>query len=463
MNTLLRHSPARSGTRRGRALLGISLGYFLVLLDTTVMSVAEPDIVRSLDGTIAGLQWAVTGYTVVLGALLLSAGAVADRYGAHCVFRAGIAAFGAVSPLCALAPDLWTLAALRVVLGAAAAACVPASMAVIARMYPVPAERARAMATWAATSGAALAAGPVAGGLLVGLGGWRAIFLINVPVAALVLALTAGRAVRVPRGGAAVDPLGQVLACATAGLLTDALIAAGAGAGRHAACSAAAAVLAGTAFALRERASAAPVLPRALLRTPGMSAALAAGAAVGFVMTGVLFVLPLVFRDALDLTAARTGVAFLPMTLPFAVNPLVTGRIVARTGPRPPVLAGLALLTAGCALLGAVLHGGTSYAGLVAGLLCVGFGVSFALPALATMVVTVAPEGAAGAAGGLLNAVRQLGAATGVPAMGAFTAVGSGGAPGRALLVASAVCAIVLLAAVTAGRPGRRRGGAGRR
>ncbi|GGQ44990.1 DHA2 family methylenomycin A resistance protein-like MFS transporter [Actinomadura coerulea] len=450
MTPVLSPSPAQTPPRRrGLALLGISLGYFMVLLDTTVLSVAEPDLADSLHGTVAGLQWAVTGYTVVFGALLLSAGAVADRFGAHRVFRAGVAAFGAGSLLCAAAPDLWTLTALRAVLGAAAAACVPASMAMIVRLYPAPAERARAVAAWAATSGAALAAGPVAGGALVGLAGWRAIFLINVPLAAAVLALAAGRSVRCPRGTRRIDPVAQILACAALGLLTDALIAVGGGSGVHAAASAAGAVAAGAAFAVRERGSRAPVLLPAVLRAPGMGAALAAGAAVNFVMTGVLFVLPLVFRQALGLTPFQTGLAFLPMTLPFAFNPLLTGRIVARTGPRRPVLAGLALLSAGGVLFGAVLLHGASYPPLVAGLLCTGFGVSFALPALATMVVAAAPEGTAGAAGGLLNAVRQLGATLGVAIMGAFAPVGAGGGPrdpAYALFAAAAVCACVLAA-----------------
>ncbi|SNT47587.1 MFS transporter, DHA2 family, methylenomycin A resistance protein [Actinomadura meyerae] len=454
MSTVLAPVPAGSAAKRRSALLGISLGYFMVLLDTTVLSVAEPDLARSLGASVAGLQWAVTGYTVVLGALLLSAGAVADRHGAHRVFRASIAVFGAGSLLCAAAPDLWTLVALRAVLGVAAAGCVPASMALIARLYPVPAERARAVAAWAATSGAALAAGPIAGGALVGLAGWRAIFLVNVPLAAAVLALVAGRAVACPRGSRAIDRPAQLLACAAAGLLTDALIALGAGAGVHAACSAAGAVAAGAAFAARERGSAAPVLVPAVLRAPGMPFALAAGAAVNFVMTGVLFVLPLVFQQTLGLTPLRTGLAFLPMTLPFAFNPLLTGRIVARTGPRLPVLAGLALLTAAGVLFGAVLAGGATYPALVAGLLCTGFGVSFALPALATLAVTAAPEGTAGAAGGLLNAVRQLGAALGVAVMGSFAAE----RPGTALLIAAAVCAAVLPAGLRGVRPpaGRR-------
>ncbi|MFB4307554.1 MFS transporter [Actinomadura sp. GTD37] len=452
MSAVLSPTPVGTAARRRPALLGISLGYFMVLLDTTVLSVAEPDLARSLHGTVAQLQWAVTGYTVVFGALLLSAGAVADRYGAHRVFRAGIAVFGAGSLLSAAAPDLWTLVALRAVLGAAAAACVPASMALIARLYPAPAERARAVAAWAATSGTALAAGPVAGGALVGLAGWRAIFLINVPLAAAVLVLVGGRRMRCPSGSRLIDWPAQLLACAALGLLTDALIAVGSGAGVHASCSAAGAGAAGALFALRERRSAAPVLTPAVLRAPGMGSALLAGAAVNFVLTGVLFVLPLVFQGSLGLTPLRTGLAFLPMTLPCAVNPLLTGRIVARGGPRRPVLAGLALLTAGGVLTGLVLLYGAGYPPLVAGLLCTGFGVSFALPALATLVVTAAPHGTAGAAGGLLNAARQFGATLGVAVMGAFASAGSGGDPAVALFIAAGVCAAVC-AAVLRVRP----------
>ncbi|MEU1734318.1 MFS transporter [Streptosporangium sp. NPDC020145] len=434
--------------RRSLALFGISLGYFTVLLDMTVLSVAEPDLARSLGGSVAGLQWAVSGYTVVFGALLLSAGAISDRFGAHRVFRAGVAFFGVGSLLSALSPDLWTLVAARALLGAAAAACVPASMAMISTLYPVPAERARALSVWAAVSGAALAAGPIAGGLLVGLSGWRAVFLINVPLAAAVLALTAGRAVRCPRGDRGIGWPAQLAVCVALGLGTDALIALGSGEPVHALGSGAAAVAAGVAFAALERRGTEPVLAPAVLRAPGMTPALLAGAAVNFTMAGVLFVLPLLFQRTLELSPLETGVAFLPMTLPFAVNPLVTGRIVARSGPRGPVTAGLALLTAGGVIFAVAVTTGSAYPLLVAGLLCTGFGVSFALPALVTTVVAAAPTGTAGAAGGLLNAARQVGATLGVAVMGALLTPAPAGTA-RALLVPALLCAV---AALTLGR-----------
>jgi len=407
--------------RPGVVLLGIALGYFMVLLDTTVLSVAEPDLARSLGSSTAGLQWAVTGYTVTFGALLLSAGAAADRYGAHRLFRGGVAVFGAASLVSACAPDLWTLVVLRAVLGAAAAACVPSSMALITRLYPDPARRARAVAVWAAVSGAALATGPLGGGLLVSLAGWRAVFLVNVPLAVLVLLVVGGPAVACPAGDRRIDWPPQLAACAALALCTDALIALGARAWQHAATSAGATVAAAAAFALLERRSGAPVLARPVLRAPGMGRMLAAGAAVGLALTGILFALPLLLQQRYGYGAVATGAAFLPMTVPTAVNPvLLTGRIVARHGPRGPILAGLLLLAAGGGVISAALWRTAPYPVLGAGLLAAGFGVSLALPSLTTAVITLAPPGTAGSAGGLLNATRQVGATLGVAALGTF-------------------------------------------
>jgi DHA2 family methylenomycin A resistance protein-like MFS transporter len=376
----------------------------------------------------------------VFAARRVSGGALADRHGAHRVFRVGIAVFGLGSLLCALAPAVGILVALRAVLGAAAAACVPASMAMISRLYPDQAERSRALAAWAAISGSAVAAGPIVGGALIGLTGWRGIFMVNVPIAALVLVLTAGAAVRCPRGDRRIDWPGQLAACAVLALSTDAVIAAGARSWVHGALSGAAAVLAATVFVLLERRSPAPVLDPVLLRSEGVRAGLGAGAAVNFTLAGGLFVLPLLLSQQRQLDPVGVGLAFLPLTLPFALNPPLTGRLVAALGPRPPVLTGTAMLTAGGAVLAAACGSGAGYGWLALGLLLSGFGMSFALPALVTSVVNAAPDGTAAAAGGLLNAVRQAGATLGVAAMGACVAGGSRGAA-AAFYLSAVACA----------------------
>ncbi|MCG0061800.1 MFS transporter [Streptomyces tricolor] len=430
--------PAPSRGRRAGALTGISLGYFMVLLDTTVLSVAEPDLASSLGTSTAGLQWAVTGYTVVFAALLLSAGAAADRFGAERLFRCGVTVFALASLLSAAAPGLGVLLLLRAVSGAAAAACVPASMAMIARLYPEPAARARAIAVWAAISGAAVAAGPLAGGALVGAAGWRAVFLVNVPLALAVLALTRGRSVSCPRSGRRIDWPAQLAAVAVLALLTDALIAAGARSWIHAAWSSAGLLIAVPALYARERRSQAPVIDRALLRSARVRSGLLAAAAANFALAGALFVLPLLLQRERHLSALQTGLAFLPLTVPFAVNPPLTGKIVARTGPRPPILAGLALLVVGGTLLACTVFADGASRRLAPGLLLTGLGISCVLPALAAAVISAAPPGTAGAAGGLLNAVRQVGATLGVALMGAAAAAGTG----WSLLLSAGVCAL---------------------
>lgn len=430
MTITLTATPAAPAARRTIPLFGVSLGYFMVLLDMTVLSVAEPDLSSSLHASMSGLQWATTAYTVVFAALLLTAGAVADRFGAHRMFRSGIAAFGALSLLCAAAPTLGALVGLRALLGVAAAACVPASMAMIARLYPDPAARTRAIAAWAAISGSAVAAGPVLGGLLVGAAGWRAVFVVNGPIALAVLALTAGAAVRVPRGDRRINVRSQLAVIAALGLSTDALIAAGAHAWTHTALSGAAAVAAAVVLVLLERRSAEPVVDPALVRSRGVLIGLGIGAAVNFALTGDLFVLPLTLHRG----PVATGLAMLPMTVPFVLGPPITGRLVARFGPRPALLGGTALLAAGAALLASHV--------LTAGLLLTGCGVALALPSLAAAVMGAAPEGTAGAAGGLLNAVRQSGATLGVAVAGAFASTH----PSVALLVPGLVCAAAGLA-----------------
>jgi DHA2 family methylenomycin A resistance protein-like MFS transporter len=434
------NSPAQVSANpgRARALAGISLGYFMVLLDMTVLSVAEPDLASSLDASMAGLQWATTGYTVAFAALLLSAGAAADRFGAERLFRAGIAVFMLASLLSAFAPGLSVLVILRALSGVAAAACVPASMAIIAQLYPEPAARARAVSAWAAISGAAVAAGPIAGGALVGGAGWRSVFLVNVPIGLVVLALTLGRAVACPRGNRWIDWPAQLAAAAVLALFTDALIAAGSQAWAHAVWSLVGLGASVLAFWGLERRSQAPVLNRALLRSGRVRAGLLAAAVVNFALTGGLFVLPLLLQQERHLDPLETGLAFLPLTVPFAANPPFTGKIVARMGPRPPILAGLALLAAGGAVLAGAVFAHGSYVWLAVGLVMTGFGVSYALPALVAAVVNVAPRGTAGAVGGLLNAVRQVGATLGVAVMGAAVAAGTG----WALLLSAAVCTL---------------------
>lgn len=188
--TLQLQSNSTGKLAKALLLLGLSLGYFMVLLDMTVVSVALPAIRDELGGGISGLQWVVNAYTIVFAGLLLSMGVFADKLGAKRVYAGGLAIFLAASAISAAVSTLGALIGLRAILGIGGAALMPASLTLLAHAYPGSAERARALGIWAAVTGVAMAAGPVVGGLLVDSFGWRSIFLLNVPLAGISLIMT---------------------------------------------------------------------------------------------------------------------------------------------------------------------------------------------------------------------------------------------------------------------------------
>ncbi|MCC3376748.1 MFS transporter [Cohnella sp. REN36] len=412
---------------RGWLLFGLALGYFMVLLDTTVVSVALPAIRADLGGGIAGLQWVVNAYTIVFAGLLLSMGALADRFGAKRLYLLGLAAFLAASAASAAAPTLGALIGLRALLGAGGATLLPASLALIAQAYPDPASRARALGIWAAITGGAMAAGPVVGGVLVDTLGWHSIFLLNVPLSALSLVLTARFIGETPkRAGRGLDPVGQLSAILAIAALSFALME-GESLGWASAPIAGAlavALFAALVFIAAQAKGRSPMLPLGLFRIRTVSAGMLGGMIINAGLSGVLFVLPLFFQQVRGWSAHETGLALLPLTLPTAFNPIFTGRLVARVGARIPMTAGFALAAAGVWVQSAATNL-TSYGVSLVALLLIGFGVSLTIPALVAAVMSAVPREQTGAASGALNASRQLGATLGVAVLGAILA-GSG-------------------------------------
>jgi MFS transporter, DHA2 family, methylenomycin A resistance protein len=400
-----------------RLLTGLSLGYFLVMLDTTIVTVALP----ALSGELAEQQWISNGYTLTFAAFLLTAGAWSDRFGARRVFFTGLISFAVLSFLSALSVSAPMLIALRALLGVAGALLVPSSLSLISVAFPRPASRAKAMGVWAALSGTGLVAGPLLGGLLTEAFGWRAIFLVNVPVAALALALS-WAAPRTPPKPGRTDVLGQMSIVVALSTMTYALVEAEWWVLLPAATAAAVFITA------QRRPDA--MLPRRLL-SPG----LLAGAIVNFGLSGVLFVLSLYFQETRGYSPSATGLAFLPLTVPTAFNPIFTGRLVARIGPRAPAVSGFLLMS-----LGTLVQAFAPSLSVVA-LALLGFGVSLAIPSLLTAVVGSAPPDLVGMAGGALNASRQTGAVLGVAILGALAHTGWALPAAAAVLLAGAAMA----------------------
>jgi DHA2 family methylenomycin A resistance protein-like MFS transporter len=448
-------SSLRADTRKpaqrpsGWVLVGLSLGYFMVLLDTTIVTVALPAIGASFTGGLSALQWVVNGYTTTFAALLLTGGWLADRYGGRRIFLVGLAAFGLFSAVSAAAVSLAMLVVLRLLLGVAGALLLPTSLAIIANAYTDPVARARAVGNWAAITGFALVCGPVLGGLLVDTVGWRAIFLINVPLAALSFGITARLApetARKPRSE--LDIVGQLTAIVSLSALVYGLVE-GPALGWHSVPvvgAFAVALLAGLVFGVTEaRSGDAAMLPLHLFRSRRFSSALIGGLLANFGLAGVLFVLSLFFQESRRYSPLETGLIFLPLTLPTAFNPIFTGRLVGRIGPRRPATLGFALMGAGT-LLQAPFTGNSPAAvgASIVGLLCFGFGMSFALPSLVASVAGSVPVQLAGIGAGALNSFRQVGASLGVAVLGVVLAQFASSAHGTqwALLVSGVILLI---------------------
>ena len=402
---------------RGRLVLTAALlGFFMICLDATAINVALPAIGRSLGEATSGLQWVVDGYTVPFAALLISAGAVSDRLGARRVFGWGLVVFAAASAGCGLAPGLPVLIATRVVQGGAAAVMLPSSLALVRQAFADPVARARAVAVWTSGGAAAIAAGPVLGGILTSTVGWRTIFLANLPVGAAALAVLVLRAPRSPRLAVPLDPAGQVTAVLGLAALTFGVITGGSdGFARPSALTAlVVAALAGGCFLAVESRVVRPMVPLALFRSPVVVTCVVTGFSINAAFYGVAFVLSLYFQRVLGESAITAGLMFLPMTGLLTLATLLSARVAARWGHHVPVHAGLCAGMLGMLLL-AFLHGRV---GIEIALVPAGAGLGFALPSLTFLLLDSLPVAQAGLAGGLFNAGRQMGGALAVATFG---------------------------------------------
>src|SRR5256714_11568712 len=207
--------------RHPRVLVAVCIGYFMAVLDSTVVNVALPDMARGLGTGIAGMQWVVDGSALLFASLLLTAGALGDRPGNRGTFIAGLALFTLASALSGIAPNLGALVAFRALQGVGAAVQVPASLALLRHAYHEPSERAQAIGIWAAATGVAVAAGPVVGGILTHAWSWRSVLLVNLPFGVLGIVLTLRYVPSVPRHDAGeFDLIAQALGIAALGALT---------------------------------------------------------------------------------------------------------------------------------------------------------------------------------------------------------------------------------------------------
>jgi EmrB/QacA subfamily drug resistance transporter len=402
------------------------LSLFLVTMDVTIVNVALPAIRQDFHASVAGLQWSIDGYTVVVACFLMFAGSMGDRHGRRRTFQLGLALFSSGSLLCSLAPSTGALIAFRVVQALGGAMLNPVAMSIIVNTFTNPRERARAIGVWGAVFGVSMAIGPVVGGYLTEHVGWRSIFWINVPIGLMAIALAArfvpeSRADRPRR----VDPIGQALIVIALASLTSGVID-----GRRLGWSSPMIVVA---FAVSAAAIASLIAYEARRREPLLDLRFFkslpfAGATLTAVLafasfSGFLFLNSLYLQESRGLAPSAAGLCTLPIAAALTLCSPISGRLVGAGHVRLPlVVAGAAIATA--ALLLVNLQQDTPLAQLVVAYGIFGVGLGMVNAPITNTAVSGMPRAQAGVAAATASTSRQVGASLGVAIAGTLAGGG---------------------------------------
>jgi EmrB/QacA subfamily drug resistance transporter len=414
---------ATRGTGQALALTALCTLLFLTFLDNTVVSVALGDVQVSLKAGVTDLQWVVGAYALTFASIMLACGMIGDELGRKKVMLAGAGVFCAGSVLCALAPNAGVLIAGRAVMGLGAAASEPGTLSMLRQLYPDDRARSRAIGVWAGTSGLALAAGPVVGGVLTGLWSWRSIFWFNLVFGLAALAVAA---VILPESadpdGARVDIAGTLLGAGALATLVFAIIdseSAGFGSAVVITLLCASAVLF-TTFGWRERRAPHPLLDLRYLRVPEFAVANITAFCSYFATFAIFFFTALYLVEVVGASGYRLAAVFAPMTVLMIVASVLAGRWTARAGPRWSI-------TIGCVLFGGGLFGASSflsphpdYGPLIVTLAVVGIGIGTTVVPITSAALSAVPPERSGMAASASNTSRQIGAVTGVAVLGSL-------------------------------------------
>ncbi len=443
------------GTARGRAvLLATILGSGMTMLDGTVVAVALPAIGRDLDASLDGLQWTVNGYTLTLAALILLGGSLGDRFGRRRLFLIGTVWFAVASLLCGLAPNLFVLVIARALQGIGGALLTPGSLAILQASFR-PGDRAKAIGAWTGFGGIAGAIGPFAGGWLVEGPGWRWVFLLNLPLAALVVLVTLRSVPESadPDAVRALDVPGAVLAAGGLAGLTFGLIAwpeAGPASVRVWG-PLLVGVLGLGLFVAAERRSSHPMLPLEVFGNRLFSATNLVTFAVYAALSGVFFLLVVVLQVVAGFSPVASGAALLPVTICMLFLSARFGALGQRIGPRIPMTVGPLVAGAGVLLFARIGPGVGYVTDVLPGAVLLGLGLSLTVAPLTATVLAAAEDRHAGVASGVNNAVARaagLLAVAAVPLVAGITPavyadpVRFGHAAGQGMLVCAGLLAL---------------------
>ena len=414
--------------RRWKALILICTAIFVVVLDIAIVNVALPSIGRDLDFAERNLQWVITAYSLTYGGFLLLGGRAADLIGRRVMFMVGLALFGAASLVCGLATSSAMLIVARGVQGLGAAIVTPAALSIISVTFTEGSERNKALGAWGAVGGSGAAAGVLMGGVLTKYLGWEWIFWVNVPVAAIVLALTPFYVRESKRTDIVHDYDVTGAVSVTGGLIVLVYAISQApevGWGTFRTIGLIVLAAAALVFFLiwEHRFAERPLMPLGIFRTRLVAAANLSGFLLAGGMFGTFLLLTLYMQQVLRLSVLQTGVAFLATAGTAVVMAGPAQALTTRLGAKPVLVTGMSLLVAGCLWYTQIDPDGSYPVDLLPGFLAVGVGIPFAfIPVTIAALAGVGPDDA-GLASGLINTSQQVGGAIGTAVLStvAFT------------------------------------------
>ncbi len=406
--------------RKWWTLLAVCLATFMLLLDITIVNVALPDIADELSASFSDVQWVIDAYALTLAALLLTAGSLADLLGRRRVFAIGLVCFTAASLLCAVASSATMLILARGAQGIGGAAMFATSLALLAQEFHGP-ERGTAFGLWGATTGAAVAVGPLVGGALTDALGWPSIFYLNLPIGIATIAITLRKLPESRDADAGtIDWLGLTTFSAALFLLVYGLIKGnerGWGSGLIVGLFVTAALLLAL-FVVAERRRARPMFDLSLFRKKTFGGASIAAFALSASMFAMFLYLTLYLQTILGYDPLETGLRFLPVTLLSFVAAAISGKLTAKLPARGLLGGGLLVVGLGLLLMRGV-DAGSDWTALLPGFVVAGIGVGTINPSIANAAIGVVAPARSGMASGISSTFRQVGIATGIAGLGA--------------------------------------------
>jgi EmrB/QacA subfamily drug resistance transporter len=418
--------------RKAIVLVSCCLSLLIVSMDATIVNVALPSIRTDLHASPSQLQWVVDVYTLVLASLLMLSGAMGDRFGRRRVFQIGLTVFALASLLCSVAPNIETLIAARLLQAIGGSMMNPVALSIISQVFTERVERARALGFWGAVVGISMALGPVVGGLLIQVVGWRAVFWINLPICAAAVVLTA---IFVPETKSTtmrnVDPVGQGLGVLFLFGVVFTLIE-GPGMGwsnPRTVAVAAVALIAFVAFLRYESRRHDPFIDLRFFRSIPFASATVTAICAFSAWGAFLFMMSLYLQSERGYSAMHTGLIYLPIAIGALVFSPISGRMVGRFGARPSLLAAGVLITTAAVLL-TFLTSSTPVWALLVIFAVFGMGFSMINAPITNAAVSGMPLDRAGAASAVTSTSRQIGVSIGVALCGsvAGTAIAHAGA-----------------------------------